>query len=40
MIKCAIQLNDTHPSLVVPELMRIFVDIEGIAWEKVFRLLD
>ncbi|GJL79313.1 MAG: alpha-1,4 glucan phosphorylase [Nitrospinaceae bacterium] len=32
--KVAIQMNDTHPSLAVPELMRIFVDVEGMAWEE------
>ncbi|XP_013776554.1 glycogen phosphorylase, muscle form-like [Limulus polyphemus] len=32
--KVAIQLNDTHPALAIPELMRIFVDIEGLPWEK------
>uniref|UniRef100_A0A8C4MQC0 Alpha-1,4 glucan phosphorylase n=1 Tax=Equus asinus TaxID=9793 RepID=A0A8C4MQC0_EQUAS len=30
----AIQLNDTHPALAIPELMRIFVDIEKLPWSK------
>jgi len=30
--KVAIQCNDTHPNLVIPELMRILLDEEGLDW--------
>ena len=31
----AIQLNDTHPSMAVPELMRILIDLEGLTFDEV-----
>jgi starch phosphorylase len=36
--KVAVQLNDTHPSMAVPELMRILLDDAGLGWDPAWDL--
>ena len=36
--KNAIHINDTHPALIIPELMRIFMDEYKLSWEKAWNL--
>ncbi len=34
----AIHINDTHPALCIPEMMRILMDEHGMSWEKAFNV--
>ncbi len=36
--KVAIHLNDTHPVLAIPEMMRILLDKEGYAWDAAWEI--
>lgn len=32
--KVAVQMNDTHPTLCIPELIRILMDAKGLSWKE------
>jgi len=36
--KAAIHINDTHPTMAIPELMRIFMDNYGYEWDKAWEI--
>ncbi len=38
--KIAIQLNDTHPAVSIAEMMRIFLDDEGMSWDQAWAIVN
>src|SRR5579871_6126390 len=39
-LKVAVQMNDTHPSLCVAELMRLLLDEHGVDWDRAWQITE
>ena len=35
-----VHINDTHPTLMIPELMRIFIDEDGLGWDEAWKIVS
>ncbi|HRY34607.1 MAG TPA: glycogen/starch/alpha-glucan phosphorylase [Smithellaceae bacterium] len=38
--KVVIQINDIHPALAIPDLMRILIDAEGLGWDEAYDIVS
>ncbi|XP_055809520.1 alpha-1,4 glucan phosphorylase L-2 isozyme, chloroplastic/amyloplastic [Solanum dulcamara] len=36
--KVAVQMNDSHPTLCIPELLRILMDVKGLSWKQAWEI--
>ena len=37
--KVALHINDTHPTLCIPELMRLLLDVYGYSWDAAWKII-